>query len=74
MRFSALCLLCFSIDPVKGRVELSLRLSQVDPEAAKKLRMKKERKKKKQTAHTSDGENAEGNNRLDREWHDVYWD
>ena len=49
-----------SIDPVKKRVDLSLRLSQVDPEAAKKLRMKKERKKKKQTTKlSSDGESVE---------------
>lgn len=44
---------------MKGRVDLSLRLSQVDPAAAKKLRMKKERKRKKQTKLTSDGESVE---------------
>lgn len=45
---------------MKKRVDLSLRLSQVDPQAAKKLRMKKkERNKKKQTTKlTSDGESA----------------
>jgi hypothetical protein len=51
-----------SVDPVKKRVDLSLRLSQVDPQAAKKLRMKKkdQKKKKKQTTKlTSDGESAE---------------
>lgn len=49
---------------MKGRVDLSLRLSQVDPEAAKKLRMKKERKKKKETKLTSDGESVELNERF----------
>ena len=49
---------------MKSRVELSLRLSQVDPEAAKKLRMKKERRKKKVTKLTSDGESVELNERF----------
>ena len=50
---------------MKKRVDLSLRLSQVDPQAAKKLRMKKERKKKKQTAKlSSDGESVEPEERL----------
>lgn len=40
-------------------MELSLRLSQVDPQAAKKLRLKKERKIKKETAQTSDGESIQ---------------
>ena len=54
------CPILASIDPVKSKVELSLRLSHVDPQAAKKLRMKKERKKKKQaTKLTSDGESVE---------------
>ena len=45
-------------------MDLALRLSHVDPEAAKKLRKKKERKKKKETKLTSDGESMELNERF----------
>lgn len=61
------------VDPVDKKVELSLRLSQVDPEAARELRKKKEeegeereerrkavgRRKKTRVAETSDGESVE---------------
>lgn len=42
-----------SVDPVNGKVELSLRLSQVDPEAAKKAR--REAQAKEQDASSSGG-------------------
>ena len=51
------------VDRVSGKVDLSLRLSLVDPEAAKKLRAKKEKeekkKKKKREALNSDGGSPE---------------
>ena len=55
---------CYRVDRVKGKVDLSLRLSQVDPEAAKEQRRKqtkkseKESRKKEQTLN-SDGECTE---------------
>lgn len=54
------------VDGVKGQVDLSLRLSQVDPEAAKKQRRnlgsrkeKVKKKKKEVKALKSDGESCE---------------
>ena len=64
----SLSVACCSIHPVSGQVDLSLRLSHVDPEAAKKQRKKEERKKDKkakksklteESLNTSDGENEE---------------
>ena len=53
-----------STDPVKKRVDLSLRLSQVDPEAAKKQRLKKQSKRKKRTSElASDGESVDPDER-----------
>ena len=65
-RGSLLVILC-SIDAAHGRVELSLRLSRVDPEAAKKARKKQEKEKRKgeggkkvkRRHSTSDGESLE---------------
>lgn len=52
------CLFVVSVDMAKGKVDLSLRLSQVDPVAAKKLRQKLGRRKesKSKPALSSDGE------------------
>ena len=57
------------VDHVRGKVDLSLRLSQVDPEAAKKLRQKlgrrkegekkKKKLKKEDEALQSDGESCD---------------
>ena len=55
------------MDRVKGKVDLSLRLSQVDPEAAKRKRRKSSKKsdkttaaqKKKKLMLSSDGESPE---------------
>ncbi len=52
------------VESVKGQVDLSLRLSQVDPEAAKKLRQKlgrrKEERKKKKEKKEEEEEEEEG--------------
>lgn len=50
---------CVSVDRVKGKVELSLRLSQVDPEAAKRQRQKLGKRRKEGKSRqmlSSDGE------------------
>ncbi len=57
------------VDPVNGKVDLSLRLSQVDPEAARKARKEaaakeeaaftKSKRVKRKQGTTSDGESME---------------